>query len=254
MLNKNYNKGSNLTRRLLNFYSYRNNIIVNGEAPKISFTFDDFPISAAENSGVLFNKYKINASYYVSMGLLGKKTEVGEIFRISDLERLLNDGHEIGDHSFDHHDALKVSSQEFEESILKNQLHIKEYFPELKFRTFAYPYGHLTFRTKKIVQKYYTCSRGIRPGINYGKTDLNLLKSNLLFGNTTNLNPIKQLIDSNKKLKGWLTFFTHDVEKNPSEYGCTTDLLEEVIKYSIDSGAEILSIKQACDSLGLSRD
>jgi hypothetical protein len=46
---------------------------------------------------------------------------------------------------------------------------------------------------------------------------------------------------------GWLIFATHDVAAQPSRYGCTPEFLEQVVQYSVDSGARILPVAKAFD-------
>ncbi len=45
--------------------------------------------------------------------------------------------------------------------------------------------------------------------------------------------------------RGWLVFATHDVEANPSRYGCTPELFERVLRWSVHSGARILPVARA---------
>jgi len=51
------------------------------------------------------------------------------------------------------------------------------------------------------------------------------------------------------KTGGWLTFFTHDVRNNPSDYGCTPADMNKIIEIVKASGAEVLSIKDTISAL-----
>lgn len=234
-----------LYHRFRSIYSYRNDIAPRLEKPLISFTFDDFPVSAAEKGADLLDTYGVRGTFYASFGLSGRQTIVGKISDASHMARLIQRGHEIGDHTFDHSDALEVSSGRFEESILKNRSYLKAHYPDLEFATFAYPYGYLEFGTKKIAQKYYGCSRSAWKGINHGRIDLNLLRSFPLLGDLSSFKAVKRLVDRNLRLNGWLIFFTHDVDERPSDCGCSPGLLEEVLKYAVDTGTTVLNVDQA---------
>ena len=56
---------------------------------------------------------------------------------------------------------------------------------------------------------------------------------------------IKEIIERNRTLRGWLIFVTHDVTSHPSRYGCTPELFERVVGWSAESGARILPVAQA---------
>jgi len=122
--------------------------------------------------------------------------------------------------------------------------------PGLQLKTFAYPKGSATPKTKKICEKHFCCSRGIKRGINKNRIDLNLLNGHSIYGDMDSIELYKKIVDRNKTQKGWLIFYTHDVRKNKSRYGCTPQLLEEIISYSIKSGAEIKTVYEAYTSAG----
>src|SRR5947209_11228992 len=70
--------------------------------PIVSFTFDDFPRSALTVAGKILDNYNVCGTYYAAMGLMGKITEVGEMFDSRDLKHLVAAGHELACHTFDH--------------------------------------------------------------------------------------------------------------------------------------------------------
>ena len=55
----------------------------------VSFTFDDFPRSAFHCGGDILRCHGVRGTYYASMGLEGRTTEVGESFVRKDVEDLL---------------------------------------------------------------------------------------------------------------------------------------------------------------------
>jgi peptidoglycan/xylan/chitin deacetylase (PgdA/CDA1 family) len=234
-----------LYHRFRSLYSYRNDVAVRLDRPILSFTFDDFPASAAESGGAVLRAHGAQGTFYASFGLAGRETLVGRIAGLAEIERLLRDGHEIGDHTYDHSDALEVSAGGFEESIRKNRGYFETHFPGREFATFAYPFGYLEYRTKNIAQGFYRCSRGAWRGINRGRIDLNLLRSFPLSGDVDVLPQVRKLLERTLRSNGWLVFLTHDVAEDPSNLGCTPRLLEEVLRYALRAGMRIATVQQA---------
>src|SRR5438874_616482 len=89
--------------------------------PVISFTFDDFPVSALRQGGAILKKFGLAGTYYAALGLMGQDAVAGRIFNEEHLSELVNDGHELGCHTFDHCNAWETDPATFEESILRNQ-------------------------------------------------------------------------------------------------------------------------------------
>jgi len=109
---------------------------------------------------------------------------------------------------------------------------------------FAYPYGAVTAAAKRIVGKEMQSCRGTYHGVNGPVVDLNLLRANPLYGDTEKLESVRQLLAENEETRGWLIFYTHDVRKNPSAYGCTPELFESVVKMVQERSMKILTVEQ----------
>ena len=61
------------------------------------------------------------------------------------------------------------------------------------------------------------------------------------------------MIDQNARARGWLIFATHDVRETPSRFGCTPDFFEQVVQWSLESGARILPVVEALEVLKASQ-
>ena len=242
-------KGYNSVHRLISKNFVKNNFEIKNNKAIISFTFDDFPESATKIGLELLGKYGVKATYYISFGLINKDTETGRIAGIDDIKRIVEKGNDLGCHTFNHMGAYEQSSVSFENSLIDNNKFLRNKFPGMNFSVFSYPRGQVNLKAKRIVRKYFRCSRGIVPGINSGIIDLNLLKGTRLYGNESNFSWSKKFIDQNEKENGWLIFYTHDISHDPTPYGCTPELFENVLKYSTESGAMILNIEKACNAL-----
>lgn len=232
-----------------NIILFRKNITLKLDKPIITFTFDDFPLTAVENGGRILENYGKTGTYYVSFGLLGKDSPSGMIADHATIEKILSKGHDLGDHTYNHCKAESVANQVFEEQIVLNRENLEKNFPNFNFSSFSYPYGSVRPGVKKIVQKYYNLARGSYPGINKFVCDSSLLKSLRLYGKLEKQDVFKQLLEENKKYNGWVIFYTHDVSKNPSPYGCEEALFESVLNLALETGSEILNVAEVIKKL-----
>lgn len=243
------NRIKSIIIKRLNYILYRNNFNLNLLKPIVTITFDDFPKTAAINGNKILNTFDAKATFYISFNLLGKFSDIGlPIANLDDIENLLKYGHELGDHTFDHCDASKFDYRHYEKSIIENRLQLQKFFPNLSFSSFAYPFGSLKPINKKIVSKYYKVSRGIQSGINSGLTDLNFLKSVHISGDEERFENYKKIILENVTKSGWLIFFTHEVESNPTPFGCTEKLLSKILEFSLQTNNQILSMSEVMHS------
>ncbi len=237
-----------LSYRLRASHKFRNLYTLRNKVPVISFTFDDFPESAALKGAEVLEKFDVQGTYYISLGMIGRESPVGEICDIDTIKNLIEAKHEIGSHTYDHINAYEYPIDTYEKSILTNeQIYKDSFLASDGFQSFSYPLGYVSTEAKKIAEKYFRCSRTTYHGINIGKVDLNMLKAYPVYSNGNHISLLKAIIDSNIKKNGWLIFYTHDVVENPSSFGCTPEYLEEVVKYSLNSGAKVVTVEQACD-------
>jgi len=215
------------------------------ETPVTSFTFDDFPRSSLLNAGAILHERGLAGTYYASLGLMGTKAPTGEIFTREDLDELIRHKHELGCHTFDHYDSWDTAPSEFEASILRNQRAISERLPGTKFRCLSYPISWPRPETKRRVATHYECARGGGQTFNAGTVDLNYLKAFFIEQSRDNFDAIKQTIDGNVRVKGWLIFATHDVCDQPTRFGCSPGFFEKVVDYAMQSKATILPVFRA---------
>ncbi len=108
----------------------------------------------------------------------------------------------------------------------------------------------MTPNTKRIAQKHFICSRGGGQDINHKIVDLNNVYSFFLDGRTNdNMHSIIDVIDRNASKKGWLVFTTHDVDKQPSRYGCETTIFQKTVEYSLRTNSMILPVREVVHRL-----
>jgi peptidoglycan/xylan/chitin deacetylase (PgdA/CDA1 family) len=218
---------------------------LNNERPLISFTFDDFPKSALFTGGAILAEQRLSGTYYAAPGLIGTSTEVGPIFEPSDLQHLLEAGHELASHTYSHISSRKTSLSAYFEDARKGEQELGRYVGRPGLLNFSYPFGDVTIEAKKKIGPAMRSCRGIFPGLDGPVVDLNLLHANSLYGADERFTAAESLIQENARQNSWLIFYTHDVQQEPSPYGCTPRLFERVVACAIKSGAEILTVASA---------
>ena len=216
----------------------------------ISFTFDDFPRSALTVGGRMLTDHGWRGTYYGAMGLMGRTTSAGPMFTRADLDDLLRVGHELACHTLGHTSCLSVSTSKFVDGCAGNRRKADTMLNGYQLRNFSFPHGHVSLAAKDLLRSAYDTCRSIESGINSDPVDLGFLRANPIYSRLS-IGTLKQLIYANSQAKGWLVLYTHDVAINPSPYGCTPEYFEEVLRYALESGADILTVREAGTRYGL---
>jgi peptidoglycan/xylan/chitin deacetylase (PgdA/CDA1 family) len=232
---------------------FRKPIVIKPQQPLISFTFDDFPRSALLAGGAILNRFGLAGTYYVSLGLAAQETPSGRMFVVSDLKALFDQGHELGCHTFSHCHSWETETKTFEDSIIENRTALRKLFPDAEFKSFSYPISPPRPLTKARIANYFRCCRGSGQTINVGNSDLNQLSSYFLEKSRNDIQSVKDLIDHNRRVRGWLIFATHDISDRPTPYGCNPELFAAVVQYAVNSGARILPVDGALEVIHSSK-
>ena len=219
--------------------------MIRSRLPLVSFTFDDFPKSAWRRGGTILRAFGLRGTYYASFGLMNATTPSGEMFSVEDVKSLIEEGHELGCHTFDHCDSWKTKPTIFERSVVRNRWALEEILPGASFRTLSYPITEPRPLIKRRVSRYFLCCRSGGPSPNLGTIDLNALGACFLEQNRNNTKALKELIDRNCRERGWLVFATHDISNFPSPYGCTPRFFEDIVDYALGSGARVVPVAEA---------
>lgn len=220
-------------------------------APVISFSFDDFPRSAWTEGSRILEDAKFLATYYFSSAFAAPRLEIErpfgltegiQYYQLDDLLALHQSQHEIGCHTHCHRRVVRLSSRELSDSLEQNHRFATDTLGTVSLDSFAYPQGAVNMRTKRLCARRFQSCRGTIPGINSGRIDLGQLKAvplNRGFQIDRDLLPwLEQL----KFRSGWLIFYGHEVEANPSPWGCTPDTLTEVVDEVARSGISVKTV------------
>lgn len=236
-------------RRDASHYLARRDFDVRPSQPIISFTFDDFPRTALHQGGLILKRYGHRGTYYVALGLMDTDIPAGRAFSKEDLLQVAADGHELGCHTYAHCHAWDTAPRVFEENIIANQRELQKLLPGAEFKSLSYPIAWPRPDTKRRVAKHFSCARSGGPSFNLGRTDANNLRATFIEKHRDNPAVMLRLIEENQRAGGWLIFATHDVTENPSPFGCTPALFEDIVRAASNSGARILPVAEAWEQL-----
>ena len=211
----------------------------------ISFTFDDFPRSAAWTGADILERFGWRATYFAAAGYAGSQNHLGALFKPGDLLRLRTAGHEIGCHTYGHLDSGCAPVEAVMADCARNRRALAAMGHESDLGVFAFPYGEASPATKKALSQRYRALRGVQPGINRGHADRALLKAVPLDGGTAGLARALDAVRDAAANPGWLIFYGHDVSERPSQWGCAPDFLDEVCQLAADLSCRVMTMGDA---------
>ena len=235
-------------RRKWASYSFRKVIDVRLNEPIVSFTFDDAPISAFVKGGNILSKYGVGGTFYISLSLMNDVDPTTR-FTPQHIKSAIAQHSEIGCHTFGHTELYTVSFEKGMTDIIQNQEAMEGIVPGLTLENFSYPFGSQTRPIKKFISGRFRSARGIEEGINLEKTDLYNLKTVKLYEQRYSLDYIFKKITETIESRGWLIFYTHDVQENPTEWGCSPEYFEAVVKKCSELNIKVLTVKEALNQI-----
>jgi peptidoglycan/xylan/chitin deacetylase (PgdA/CDA1 family) len=212
--------------------------------PLVTFSFDDFPRSAAKVGARILREYALKGTYFVSGGRVGRQLDDLDQFTEDDLLAVADAGHEIGCHTFGHIMLPTASPQEIEDDLLRNREFVNRVLGDYRMTSFAYPYGHVSISAKNLIGRHFPVARGNCFGINKRRVDFAQLRA-VSLEQPHDFTRVLKALDEAKATNGWVLFFTHDVSETPSSYGCTPSELARVIEAVLARGIDILPMKAA---------
>ena len=216
----------------------------------VSFTFDDFPDSAADVGVPILDRYDAKATFYVSGSQVGKWSDHWQGVAADKIVELHRLGHEIACHTFSHARATDLDAARLAAEIEENRRYLLGLNPSMRIENFAYPYGLGSVWRKAQLAKTFRSSRGIIPGINSGVVDLQYLRSTPLINHHIDEERIDGVFDALVDTNGWLIFYGHDVAIEPSPFGCTPSLLRYALDAATKRNVAIMTVAGALHAAG----
>jgi peptidoglycan/xylan/chitin deacetylase (PgdA/CDA1 family) len=216
------------------------------ESAIATFTFDDFPRSAYETGGKIFEAAGLRATYFTVGSYMGHTIGGVEQFTDGTLRAAHAAGHEIGCHTFDHK-KLGLHNRRFaRETCDRNLLFFRETLHTTETMTsFAYPYGDVSLPVKDEMALRFPLCRGVHQGMNTGKADMAQLSVISLESLHAERLDLKDLIAKALAQKSWLVFLCHDISENPSPYGATPTMLESAVNLLTAANIKVLTLRDA---------
>lgn len=226
-----------LSRRLARAVPFRPSYLALPR-PFVSFSFDDFPLSAAEHAAPLLEARGARGTFYFADGLAGRQ-ENGQLIAGPNVAAdLAARGHEIGGHTSGHLNVQRTAPDHLVADVTANTSAIATLSGRAP-TSFAYPFGVVSLNAKRLLAHRYAGLRGIQPGINRGWIDLAHLHAQELYDTTLPLLRLNLLLDDLERSGGWLIFYTHDVRENPSSIGCSPAHFAAVVDHVVGRGIGI---------------
>jgi peptidoglycan/xylan/chitin deacetylase (PgdA/CDA1 family) len=216
----------------------------------VSFTFDDFPRSALETGGRILEAHGVRGTYYAAWGLVGTEGDLGPLFRRDDLEAAAGGGHEIGCHTLTHLDCARAEGRQLAQEAEANGAALRRAVGGERPASFAFPFGSVSARARRVMRRRFATCRGIQPGLNAGPVDRSELRANKLYARSFDPGAVRRLVEENRKRGGWLIFYTHDVRANPSPFGCAPSQLAWTVDYAAGRSA-VMTVGAAARRLGI---
>ncbi|MCC7343153.1 MAG: polysaccharide deacetylase family protein [Bryobacterales bacterium] len=214
-----------------------------GLGPVVTFTFDDFPRTAYTVGGAILKECGAAGTFYTAFALMNSSNYAGEQFCLDDLHSLVADGHELASHTLHHVSSRTVSTPEFVEEVIRGRSAMQSVPGLVVSDNFAYPFGAVSASAKRAVGRAMRSCRSIYQGVNGPAVDLNLLRANPLYGGIERMSAVRDLVRRTEEQRGWLIFYTHDVQTRHSPYGCTPALLESAVTMAVESSMRILTVR-----------
>ncbi len=214
-------------------------------APIATVSFDDFPRNAWTTGGEIVEEAGGRATYYVSGSFCSQTSDGVEYFSESDLVEAHRRGHEVGCHTFSHKALPNLSRAAIDVELKRNMEFIRCATGQNDVSSFAYPYGSASIGTKLLLKARFRACRGIEAGINSGLADFSQLSAVCLEEHLLRSVSIERLVEQTCSRKGWLILVTHDVSHQPTPFGCTPNLLKEILYTIRSAGIELVTVKEA---------
>jgi peptidoglycan/xylan/chitin deacetylase (PgdA/CDA1 family) len=213
--------------------------------PLVSFTFDDAAASACIIGAALLEQFHARSTFYISGEKCGKPSPTGRLATAEQLKALHAKGHEIACHSYSHTPVVGISRQALASDLDRNRFFLQGILGNIPISNFAYPYGDISFATKRYLGGRYDSCRALTPGVNADVADLSVLKCNALEQTSIGRQGVSHLIAETVRRNGWLLFASHDVSDAPSQYGVRPDLLNFALRGALAAGCRLVTVAQA---------
>jgi peptidoglycan/xylan/chitin deacetylase (PgdA/CDA1 family) len=220
-------------------------LVMRNTNPLVSFTFDDAAATACSAGASLLEQYQARGTFYISGAICGASSPTGRLATAEQVKALHARGHEIGCHTYSHTPVAEISREVIAIEIERNRSFLQDLIGNFPFRHFAYPYGAISFRSKRYLGEWFDSCRSQTRGVNAGVADLAALKSYALEDASIDRQGILETIGETVRRNGWVLFASHDVDDEPSRFGVRPGLLAFALRSAQEAGCQLVTVSQA---------
>ncbi len=215
------------------------------DAPLVSISFDDVPLSTFHYGRPVLDRYGIKATFYVCLGMQEKSLFLGP----QEVRTLHLEGHEIGCHTYGHYNLILGSARGMAADAKRNRDELAKIFDGVPPLSFSYPSGYVSGGAKRKLGKHYHTLRSSRPGVNSGTSDFNCLSAIALNSKNFSTSLVDFWLDEVSRCRGWLIFYTHGISPEPGPHDLTPHLLEALLTGCLRRGLQILPVESVARML-----
>ena len=209
--------------------------------PLLTISFDDAPVSAAQAGAAILERHDVRGTYFISAGLGGQESHLGRYTTLDDVARLAGAGHEIACHTFSHLDCGKARSSHIAAELDANLAALRAV--DVTPVTFAYPYGDVSPWTKALINDRFIAGRALHHGLIDNGTDLNQAPGVGIEG-ADGEQVARTWMTRAAQAKAWLVLYTHDVRDQPSDWGCTPQVLDRLVGEALAMGFDVVTFAE----------
>ena len=210
--------------------------------PMVSFSFDDAPVSAFTTGAAILERHGVRGAYFVCAGTAGGRGPVGRLGDRTDVLRAQAAGHEIACHTYSHLDCGKADARTAAQDMDRNAAVLTDW-GVAPVRTFAYPFGEVGPRAKRLLADRFALSRALHPGVVEAGTDLAQAPAVGIEGEDGEAKA-RHWIGHALRRRAWLILFTHGVEESLPPYGCTVDAFARLVDHVVSQGLEVVTVAE----------
>lgn len=215
----------------------------------VSVSFDDFPKSAREFGAKALEKRGWRGTYYTAAGFSGTNTHHGTMMDAGDILALADAGHEIACHTLNHVDLCRAGKNTATAQVEANATALSAIGCKAHLSHFAFPFGEASPSVKMALSRRFKTLRGVQPGLNRTGDDRLLLKAVGIDGGPAGIARCHAWVKMGCRDPGWLIFYAHDIQENPTDWGCTPAEFESVLDAVEKANARVMPIGEAYDYL-----
>ena len=215
--------------------------------PMISFSFDDAPLSAFKAGAQTLERYGVRGAYFVCAGTAGQAGFVGPLGGRADMLRVQAAGHEIACHTYSHLDCGKADTSTADADLARNAATLSSW-GLAPVQTFAYPYGDVGPRAKRLAADRFQLARALHHGLVEQGTDLAQAPAVGIEGENGEAKALHWMAEALRR-RSWLILFTHGVEDVVTPYGCTRDAFDRVVAQAVEKGFEVVTVAEGAQRM-----